>query len=137
MDSLEDLLGILDKVQGLSGAALICFSCIIVGYLLRFIRSFPNDGIPLVVILWGALFNLLLADPYVAGSSLRVWTVKNFLVGLIYGAIAWGVHYWALSKIEDYISKKFPAVGDTAFFTKPVTNQPQINPTKPNENAPS
>src|SRR6266576_2651788 len=83
IDYLNQLLQWLDKIQGLSAVALVFLSCIVVGYALRFIKRFPNDGIPVVVILWGALAMLIIADLRASTMPARIWTTRNLLVGLI------------------------------------------------------
>jgi len=129
MEWLNDLLSGLDKIQGLSAVALVCFTCVVVGYALRFIKAFPNDGIPVVVILWGALMMLLLADPRPTTMPARIWTVRNLGVGLIVGFVAWLLHKVVLSKIEDYISSKFPNLNDTTFFSHKDSTPPPPNDT--------
>lgn len=130
-DYLNNLLQILDKVQGMSAAALVCVSCIVVGYVLRFIKKFPNDGIPVVVILWGAVAMLFIADPHPPATTMRVWTVRNFLVGLTIGLIAWMLHKFVLSWVEDYLAKKFPSASNTAFFNKPDPTDKPVAPEPP------
>ena len=132
LDYLNQLLQGLDKIQGLSAVALVCFSCVVIGYVLRFIKAFPNDGIPVVVILWGAVAMLMLADPRPTDMPARIWTVRNLFVGLIIGFVAWLLHKVVLSKLEDYIATKFPSVSDTTFFNrKPTDIQPSVPPVEP------
>jgi len=121
IDYLNSLLSALDKIQGLSAAALICFGCIVLGYILRFIKKFPNDGIPVAVILFGSAMMLFLADPRPTAMPARIWSVRNLLVGAIIGFVAWMLHKVVLSKIEEYIAKKFPDLNDTTFFTNKKT----------------
>ena len=106
-DYLNQLLSLLDKVQGLSANALICFSCIVVGYALRFIKPFPNGGIPLAIILWGAIFRMMIADPKINTVPFRIWVAQNLMIGLIIGCIAWGIHYWGLHYLEQWLNNKF------------------------------
>jgi hypothetical protein len=122
MDQLENLLKVLDKIQGLSAVALVCFTCIVVGYALKFVKSFPNNAIPLVVIMWGAVAMLFLADPRPTTMSPRIWTARNFSVGLLIGALAWGIHYWALSYLETWIKGLLPRA-------KPVDTPPEQDKT--------
>lgn len=131
MDYLNDLLTGLDKIQGLSAVALVCFGCVVVGYVLRFIKSFPNDGIPVVVILFGAVAMLALADPRASAMPARIWTVRNLFVGLIIGFVAWMLHKIVLSRIEDYIAKRFPGASDTTFFTRKPSDKPDEPTTEP------
>jgi hypothetical protein len=119
METLNELLKKLDAVQGLTAVSLVLFSCIIVGYVLRFIKRFPNDGIPVAVILWGALAMLVLADPRASTMPARVWTMRNLCIGLVIGMIAWLSHKIILAKIEDFILSKFPGASNTSFFSKP------------------
>ena len=84
----------LSKLYGLPGSVLVLVSCIFFGYVLKLLpkRWFPNAGIPVAVILWGCAFNMLMADPCADALPIRVWIVKNFLIGLIIGVAAWLVH---------------------------------------------
>lgn len=130
MTKLEELLKLLDGIQGLPAVALVCFTCVVVGYALRFIRPFPNQAIPVVVILWGAVAMLLLADARPTTMSPRIWTARNFSVGLIVGMLAWLLHKLVLARIEDLIAKRFPGSNDTAFFNKTdVAPEPPKPPT--------
>ena len=100
---VEQILHGLNVVNGLPGHAVVGLSCIIMGYTLRFIKRFPNDGIPLACILWGMAFNPMIADVRLPGTSLRIWLVRNALLGLIIGGGAWMLHKYLLSRIEDKI----------------------------------
>lgn len=107
MESLENLMSGLDKIQGLSAAALVFCCCIVTGYILRFIRPFPNEGIPVVSILMGGLAMMMLADPRASAMPARVWTSRNLIVGLTIGFIAWMAHKTLLSKLEAVILRRF------------------------------
>lgn len=133
MDSINSVLQFLDKIQGLSAVALIFLSCIIVGYCLRFLKKFPNDGIPVVVILWGAVAMLIIADPRASTIPARIWTARNLCVGLVIGFVAWVSHKIILSRIEDFIASKIPGSGNTTFFSRKDTDvltkpQPEEQP---------
>ena len=84
----------LSKLYGLPGGMLVLLSCIAFGYLLKFVpkKWFPNAGISVAVILWGCAFNMLIADPRADALPIRIWVVKNLLIGLIIGVVAWMVH---------------------------------------------
>lgn len=118
MDWLNGILSYLDKLEGLPAAALIFLACIALGYMLRFIKPFPNSAIPVVVILFGALSMLFLADARPTTMPARIWTVRNLLVGLIIGFAAWIAHKLILSRIENLIGSKLPSTGDSTFFAK-------------------
>jgi hypothetical protein len=107
-DVLDQALGILDSLSGLPGHILVGISCIVVGYALRFFKRFPNDAIPLVCILWGMVFNPLLAPDRALGTSLRLWAARNAIIGLIVGALAWALHRYVIKKFED----RLPIVGE-------------------------
>ena len=100
---LDQALALLNSVYGLPGHILVGLTCIILGYSLRFFRKFPNEGIPLVCMLWGMVFNPLIADERAAGTSLRLWMVRNILVGFVIGAGAWAVHRYVIKKFEEKI----------------------------------
>lgn len=118
MNTINELLQWLDRIQGLSAAALIFMSCIVVGYALRFVKRFPNDGIPVVVILWGAVAMLIIADPRASSMPARIWTMRNLAVGLIIGLVAWLIHNKLLSRAEDWLLSKLPNLGNTDFFKR-------------------
>lgn len=145
MDSLglgvEQATHWLDQIQGWSAAALVMGCCIVVGYALRFIKQFPNDGIPLAVILTGGLCMMLLADPRPSSVSMRIWTTRNLIVGLIIGFAAWMGHKLIISKIENFLMQKSDAIakllgaktGNTDFIKNPNPPTPPqpIEPPKP------
>ena len=107
MDSINNLLTFLDKIQGWPAALLTVVGCISIGYLLKFWKWFPNESIPIVVILFGIAFFMFLADPRPSDKPARIWVVRNAIIGLIYGCVAWALHYWAISYAEEYLIKKF------------------------------
>lgn len=124
-ESIDKALSVLNQIQGLPAVALVFVSCIVIGYAWKFIPAkwFPNEAIPVIVILWGAFCQSMLADARVSSMPLRVWIVRNVLVGLAIGFIAWMTHNLILSKIEDWLSAKFPLVDR-------LLNKPQ-EPPKP------
>lgn len=106
---LDALANLLNRVNGLPAAGIVLLSCWVVGYALRFWKKFPNEGIPVAVILWGGAFNPLLADLN-SQMGWRIWFVKNLLVGLVIGFLAWLVHNLVLAKLEDWLTSKVPAL---------------------------
>jgi hypothetical protein len=105
LDSAVDLL---NKLYGLPAIAIVMLGCLALGYLLRFIKAFPNDAIPVVCILFGAVLLPTLADAR-GPMPLRIWLVKNAMLGLIVGCLAWITHNILLSRLEDWLAAKFPA----------------------------
>lgn len=112
MQTINDLFGLLDKIQGWGIPPIVVAVCIIFGYILKCIKKFPNDAIPLVVIIAGAIGMLILSPPTPQGSVVRAWHFRNFSIGLIFGFVAWMIHNIMLSRIEDYLSTKFQFVGN-------------------------
>lgn len=110
-DTLSKTVDWLQKLDGAPAIALVLFTCIMLGTILRFVRKFPNDGIPVAVVLWGGLFYPLIASDN-NDITLRVWLVRNVLIGLIAGFVAWLVHKAIISRLE----KRF--LGDTEFIDK-------------------
>lgn len=118
----EEILNQLTKIQSWPSVALVFALVIIAGYCFRFWKSFPNEAIPTVVILLGAVCMMLLSDATPDKISARVWHTRNFIIGLTIGFIAWIVHNVVISRIEDYLSLKFPAVGNLLGGTAPQQN---------------
>ena len=90
---LTQLVEVLAKLNGLPGFALVFLLCLGFGFLLKTISRFPNEAIPLAVVLMGAIFNTLLADPKADTLPFRLWLFKNVVVGALVGLAAWGVHH--------------------------------------------
>jgi hypothetical protein len=107
-DTITQIVEMLGKLYGLPAFGLVFIVCLAVGYGLRLWKKFPNDGIPLAVILCGPVFLPLIADPAADSIPWRIWFFKNFLIGLIVGVAAWVAHNKLLSKFED----KIPFLGD-------------------------
>lgn len=107
MDAIENTLGELDRLNNISSIALNYLACIVFGYVLKLFKKFPNEAIPLAVIMVGGLASLLLADPIGDGTYVRVWATRNFLLGIFIGFIAWMSHKFFISRIENYITSKF------------------------------
>ena len=131
LDTINSWLTWLDKIQGLSAVALVMLACLAVGYIFRFIKSFPNNAIPIVVVLFGSVAMMLMATGRETTMPMHVWVVRNFVVGLIIGALSWLVHFLALSRLENFIKSKMPTGGnDTTFFDKapPPVDQTPKNP---------
>lgn len=92
-----------DQLIGAPAVALVVLGCIAIGYALRLARKFPNDAIPLTVIIAGSALFMLLAPDRTNGMQMRVWLTRNFLIGLILGFLAWRIHARGLKQLEDKI----------------------------------
>lgn len=86
-------------LYGLPGYMLVFLSCLVVGFIFKRIRAFPNDGIPALICLWGAVFNILVAEECKDGCNHRIWVARSLLIGIIIGFLAWRSH--------KYVKKKF------------------------------
>lgn len=115
------------KVQSWPTVGLVFGLVIVVGYCFRFWKFFPNEAIPTVVILTGAIAALLLAPEHPANISGRVWHTRNFIVGLIVGFAAWMGHSLLISRLEDWLSSKFDSVGKLFGKSTGVTAPPPQN----------
>lgn len=122
-DTLQTAIDYLQKLAGLPAAALTVGVCVVVGYVLRFIQKFPNEAIPVVVILLGGVFYPLIAD---ANNDwpLRVWIVRNAGIGLVFGLIAWLFHNQVLARIES----KLPAIARMLEVETPPEAPPPTTP---------
>lgn len=125
MNDITKLVEWNDKLMGLPSGVLVFLGCIAVGYLLRSIKRFPNDGIPLTVVLIGCILFMLVAPDQI-GVTRRIWLTKNFLFGLIIGLSSWMIHKIVLSKVEDRLELigKLPEslrtkTGNTDMYVKP------------------
>lgn len=128
MNSIEDLLeqitDTLQKLYGLPAGTLVLFSCIVIGYVLKLFKKFPNDGIPIAVILWGGVLYPLIADSD-NDLTLRVWLVRNLIIGLVIGFAAWLLHNKILSKLEEKLGLFGEKTTTTPDPLPPTTTPPQ------------
>ncbi len=97
---LETITDYLQKLEGAPAIILVILSAIVLGYALRRLKRFPNNGIPVVVILWGGIVYPLIADAN-NDLTLRVWLVRNVTIGLITGFVAWVFHNKILKRYLD------------------------------------
>lgn len=101
---LDRLVDLLHQLYGLPADLLVGLLCIVVGYVLRLIKSFPNNAIPLCCVILGAVFLPIIEEPCPAGTTLIAWRVRNVIIGMIIGCAAWLFHRLVLKRVED----KFP-----------------------------
>lgn len=114
--SIEAIQQWLDKLQGLPAVTLVFFSCIVTGYVWRLIpwKWFNNDVTPIAVINWGVIAMCVIAETRQDGQPVRIWIIRNMMIGGIVGLAAWMTHALVIKRIEYFISSKLP--------TPPVTD---------------
>lgn len=102
-DWLTELTDALNALYGLPGIALVALLCLVGGYVLKLQRWFPNEAIPLALVLMGGGLLPLVSDW--AGSNLpfRIWLVRNLIVGCLIGLGTWLGHKLVIKRIEDKI----------------------------------
>lgn len=121
---IENIIGSLNQLEGISAVSLVFLSCIAVGYVVRSIKRIDNSSIPAIVTLWGVVFMGLVANSRATDMSLRVWLVRNVLVGAVVGVASVLMHKLVLKRVEDWISAKFN-LGNTEFFKKSDSEPPK------------
>ena len=126
MPTQESVFKELASIQSWPSVALVFGLVIVVGYCFRFWKSFPNEAIPAIVILTGAIGMMLLAEEHPKDIPARIWHTKNFIVGIIIGFLAWMAHNLVVSKIEDYLAAKFR-------FVDKLLNPPSPNGSPPDK----
>jgi len=120
---MQELIDSLDKILTLSNSAMVFGGCLVLGYVFRFIKKFPNDAIPIIVILNGAILMTLLADKREPVVTAHVWATRHMVAGAIIGFVAWMAHNTVISRIEDWLSQRF-AVVDKLFNGKTDKDKP-------------
>jgi len=114
---------------------LVLISCFAWGWVLKRWRRFPNEGIPIFVMSWGAIFTPLLADPF-AGKPIpfRIWLGRNALIGFIIGFASWMIHRYvwkpALRKARTMFPTWFDDDSDPRAFVKAEMEKEKVNPNK-------
>jgi cellobiose-specific phosphotransferase system component IIC len=120
-----------NSFYSLSNGFLVLLVCICIGYALKSIKSFPNGGIPAMVMAVGAIASVFLQPGTPADLSHREWQAKNIIIGIVIGFFAWRLHKAILSKVDDWIFKRFGVKAgdsDPAAFVKPPDNPPPNPP---------
>jgi len=79
--------------------AVFC-SCVVVGYVFRCIKSFPNGGIPALVVSWGALANTIMSNEHGPSLTLSQERFLAGMIGMVIGLLAWLFHKKLLKKLE-------------------------------------
>ena len=85
---------------------------IMLGYLVRLIPWIENKFIPLIGVIVGTAFFSVVIILTVQPDPVHpvAWRVLYGFIGFAISVVAWGFHRIAISRLEDYVAKKFPAV---------------------------
>lgn len=106
-DSFIKLVEFLSTMERLPGIALVFLCCVAVGYTLKRLPRFDNQYIPLVVMGLAITLTFMLAPPRGAGQEVLEWRTRQFCLGVISGALAWGSHAvlvkWLLPKVLTFL----------------------------------
>lgn len=86
--------------MGAPVGVLIFMACIVLGYVLKIIKLFPNEKIPAAVVIFAVVL-FMFAAPEKKDLVLRIWLVKNFCIGMAIGLLAWLAHNQVLKRIEE------------------------------------
>lgn len=97
---MEKLIEFNDKLAGAPVGVLVFFFVIAFGYVLKALRSVPNNLIPLAVICAATVLFMFGAPTKNADMATRIWLVRNFLIGFAIGFVAWMAHKLVLKRIE-------------------------------------
>lgn len=104
---------------------------IALGYIVRAIPLVANKWIPLIGIVMGSIVFTIIAPLTIATPIVHKfnWYVGMWAAGVVLSAFAWLIHNLALSKLEDWLRDRFPAVDE--WFKKTSDdnrNKPQPPP---------
>lgn len=120
---LENSIDYLQKLEGAPAIVLVALCGIVLGYVLKRFKRFPNDGIPVAVILFGGVLYPLIADAN-NDLTLRVWLVRNVIIGLIINFVAWIFHNKLLKRFLDPLIIASDSPKDDVLADTPVTPEP-------------
>lgn len=121
---MNTLVQINDWALHAPAGALAMLFAIILGYMLKVAQFFPNNRIPWAVVPSTALlFSIvqLCADVIAGKNNYGLYLPLNFMLGFIFGGLAWLLHAQILKRFLD--PKLFNDDGSTKFLHKP-TNPP-------------
>lgn len=109
---LEYVLKFNDTFSGLPGTPAALVGCIVFGYFLKVVPSFPNKWIPVGVFGFGIVVNTLMTSTLTVHSL-----VRGIILGLLVGAVSIVLHRKVLSRwIDDKTFTSF----DTDTIKKPT-----------------
>lgn len=116
------LLDLVNQIVTMSPELLVIVAILIVGFVLKLVKSFPNEYIPAVGSLMGASLYPFVADVAKVDYQVRLPWLRQILIGLALWLVAWVLHEKVLKRFNKYLPKGFSA-GDTEFAEKPATDE--------------
>lgn len=105
--TFDGLTETLDSLYGLPGVVLTFLFCIGLGYFLKMLDVFPNKRIPIIVVLWGMIWNVLLRPPPAPGAIVWQHYCRLTAVGFLIGLVACIAYDKVLKRLEE----KYPWLG--------------------------
>lgn len=129
---MNTLLHINDMLAHAPAGVIAMLFSIALGYVLKVSEFFPNKRIPIIIVpLTAILFALieLSADKIAVKPFAGYYVLFNFMLGFIYGALAWLLHAQILRRFVD--PKFFNDDGSTKHL-----NRSDVPPSNPPPNTP-
>lgn len=110
MEKFDQALSWVDKLQGLPAGGIVLTLCIAILWMRSKIKRhlFSDDMLPPVMMMFGAMIMMLLADARPTTMPHHVWIVRNFSIGAVIAAFAWAVNAYVLPKVLGFFSKESP-----------------------------
>lgn len=122
---MNELLQLNDKLMNAPAGVVVALFAIALGYVLKISAFFPNNRIPLVIVLFTAVVFPILeacADTMAAKEHVALRVPINVLIGFIIGFLAWAFHAQILKKFVD--PKFFNDDGSTKFLKRDEVKPP-------------
>ena len=128
-DIVEQAGAFFNAFYGAPGYVLVAAVCVVIGYILRLNKTFPNAKIPIVCVLAGAILNPLCDAVGDTGKeAFRIWIVRNVLIGVVVGFCAWMFHNLILKRIEEKIPLLGPALKRVDAELEPTNSETAVPP---------
>ena len=122
---MNTLLQLNDQLAHMPAGVIAMLFSIALGYVLKMAQFFPNRFIPVAVIPLTALLYAglqICADLLDNKPSPGLYFLFNFMLGFVYGFVAWVFHAQILKRFLD--PRIFNDDGSTKFFNKPTDPKP-------------
>lgn len=115
--------GSINDLYGAPIWVLIVLGTIVFGYILRIAEWFPNKKIPLVVVPFAIIINLVMMWPFhdkkMAHIDMGAWITRQIIVGMILGFVSWVLHKTLLKNLENRIPWLKGMLQDSGLDTVP------------------